>query len=51
VADLNALAERGGGETWWRVHLATCTHPTIVGSSEHVLYLGRKLELEEDSGD
>ncbi len=39
---LNRLVEEGSAETWWQVHLATCTHPAIVGSSEHTLYLGRK---------
>ncbi len=53
---LNRLAEEGSGETWWQVHLATCTHPTIVGSCEHILYLGRKRQdpkifpLESDEG-
>jgi S-adenosylmethionine-dependent methyltransferase len=54
--DLNRLAEEGCGETWWQVHLATCTHPSIVGSCEHTLYLGRKRQdaelssLERDEG-
>lgn len=46
---LNRLAEEGSGETWWQVHLATCTHPTIVGSCEHTLYLGRKRQDTEPS--
>ena len=46
---LNRLAEEGSGETWWQIHLATCTHPTIVGSCEHTLYLGRKRQDNEAS--
>ncbi len=39
---LNQLAEEGHGETWWKIHLATCTHRTALGGCEHTLYLGRK---------
>ncbi|MEI6309668.1 MAG: methyltransferase domain-containing protein [bacterium] len=47
---MNRLAEEGSGETWWQIHLDTCTHPAIVGSCEHTLYLGRKRQDTEESG-
>ncbi len=27
---------------WWETHLQTCTHPAVVGMSEHMLVVGRK---------
>jgi len=27
---------------WWETHLKTCTHPSIVGISEHFLVIGKK---------
>lgn len=27
---------------WWETHLLTCTHPTAVGISEHILAVARK---------
>lgn len=53
-SNLNCLAEEGAGETWWQIHLNTCTHPAIVGSCEHTLYLGRKrqdIELSQPESD
>ena len=29
-------------ETWWETHLQTCTHPAVVGMSEHILIVCRK---------
>jgi 2-polyprenyl-3-methyl-5-hydroxy-6-metoxy-1,4-benzoquinol methylase len=28
---------------WWETHLQTCTHPAVVGTSEHMLIVCRKL--------
>lgn len=28
---------------WWETHLLTCTHPAVVGMSEHMLIVGRKM--------
>jgi 2-polyprenyl-3-methyl-5-hydroxy-6-metoxy-1,4-benzoquinol methylase len=28
---------------WWETHLQTCTHPAVVGMSEHMLVVCRKL--------
>jgi len=30
-------------EIWWETHLKTCTHPCVVGISEHFLIICRKL--------
>ena len=27
---------------WWKTHLKTCTHPSVVGISEHILIICRK---------
>jgi ubiquinone/menaquinone biosynthesis C-methylase UbiE len=42
VPQTNQLAAKHAAGIWWQIHLATCTKPTIIGSSEHVLYIGRK---------
>jgi SAM-dependent methyltransferase len=30
-------------KTWLETHYATCTHPAVVGISEHILLIGRKM--------
>jgi 2-polyprenyl-3-methyl-5-hydroxy-6-metoxy-1,4-benzoquinol methylase len=41
---LNQLARnRNRYETWLQMHLQTCTHPSVVGISEHMLIVCRKL--------
>jgi hypothetical protein len=42
VPQTNQLAAKHATGIWWQIHLATCTKPTIIGSSEHILYVGRK---------
>ena len=42
VPQTNQLAAKHAAGIWWQIHLATCTKSTIIGSSEHVLYIGRK---------
>jgi SAM-dependent methyltransferase len=41
---LNSLAKEGGvrWERWLETHYLTCTHPSIVGISEHMLIVSRK---------
>jgi SAM-dependent methyltransferase len=40
---LNKLAKQPARwEKWVETHLLTCTHPGVVGNSEHILYIGRK---------
>jgi SAM-dependent methyltransferase len=40
---LNKLAKRPTRwERWLETHLMTCTHPAVVGTSEHILYIGQK---------
>jgi hypothetical protein len=42
--ELNRIAQNA--EQWkaWRAtHFKTCTHPAVVGTSEHMLLLARKI--------
>jgi SAM-dependent methyltransferase len=41
---LNALAREGGvkWQRWLEIHNRTCTHPAVVGISEHMLIVSRK---------
>ena len=40
---LNKLAKQPARwERWLETHMVTCTHPAVVGISEHILYIGRK---------
>lgn len=42
--ELNRLAkDEARWKIWWETHLATCTHPAVVGISEHMLMVCRKL--------
>jgi hypothetical protein len=54
MADLEGLSSHHEKETnklfkdqekwkmWIEILLATCTHPSVVGSAEHFLLIGRK---------
>ncbi len=44
IPHTNQLAAKHAAGIWWQIHLATCTKPTIIGSSEHVFHIGRKRE-------
>jgi hypothetical protein len=40
---LNKLAKQPARwERWLETHMITSTHPAVVGTSEHILYIGRK---------
>jgi len=41
---LNKLARHPARmQKWLETHFQTCTHPAVVGMSEHILYIGRKM--------
>ena len=41
--ELNRIAKNEGQwKIWQATHLKTCTHPAVVGTSEHMLLVARK---------
>ena len=43
VKKVNALAKhKRRWRIWMETHYLTCTHPAVVGSSEHMLLIGKK---------
>ena len=43
IKELNRLAkDENRYRIWWETHLQTCTHPAVVGMSEHMLIVCRK---------
>lgn len=44
VRQVNALSKNiQRWKVWWQTHLKTCTHPSVIGISEHMLAVCRKL--------
>ncbi len=42
--ETNALSRNSRAwKVWWETHLKTCTHQSIVGTSEHLMIISRKL--------
>ncbi len=42
--ELNRIAQNEKRwKIWWDTHLKTCTHPAVVGTSEHMLIVAKKL--------
>lgn len=46
---VNRLSD-GQWEAWLRLIVETCTHPTLLGSAAHLLYVGRKQPVSRGSG-
>jgi SAM-dependent methyltransferase len=43
IKELNRIARNAGQwKIWQATHLKTCTHPAVVGTSEHMLIVARK---------
>jgi hypothetical protein len=44
--DINKLArtDKKGWKNWLKAHYKYCTHPAIVGISEHILIICRKIK-------
>lgn len=46
VRQINILAKHPERwKIWWETHLQTCTHPSVIGISEHMLIVCRKHSL------
>ncbi|MGA8536995.1 MAG: hypothetical protein WB789_06340, partial [Thermoplasmata archaeon] len=42
VVNQLARVDPGAWKSWWKFHLATCTDPAVVATSQHFLVVARK---------